>query len=80
MSRTKDDGGSAFPLPSVVASISPGMSLRDWFAGQVIGAVIQRSPHDRKTIPGGNPTQWWAGLAYEMADAMLAERVKVQSK
>ena len=43
---------------------SPGMTLRDWFAGQAL-ATIHSGPMDAV-----------AGLAYAMADAMLAERAK----
>lgn len=62
----KEDGGPAFPTPE---SGQPGsyqnygMSLRDWFAGQIAAALcIER---DSASI---------ADRAYELADAMLAER------
>lgn len=62
------DGGPAFP--SGITKDSPyGMSLRDWFAGQVMIGV--------------NATEWTdeemerlAGDAYRLANAMLAERAK----
>lgn len=58
----------------------PGMTLRDWFAGKVIGAIIAATsagqhhsdmPDDDRTL-----VQAMARDAYELADAMLAERSK----
>ena len=47
----------------------PGMSLRDWFAGQALaGLMTWRSPLD---APSDR-----ARAAYRTADAMLAEREK----
>ena len=47
----------------------PGMTLRDWFAGQALdwAALSTFSNHRAKDV---------AGRAYELADAMLAERSK----
>lgn len=77
-----NDGGPAFPRPDVTWSDAerltgtqghPGMSLRDWFAGQALagGTVFfgddwaDRSVWDSELI---------AKQAYMIADAMLAER------
>jgi hypothetical protein len=46
-----------------------GVTLRDWFAGQVIASVKSWHPTDRR---GKSSAQ----IAYEIADAMLAERDK----
>ena len=38
-----DDGGPAFPLPLGNENIDPkcaGMSLRDWFAGKAMAAIV----------------------------------------
>jgi hypothetical protein len=43
----------------------PGMSLRDWFAGQALPSVDERSH---------GTTQDVAKECYQIADAMLAER------
>jgi hypothetical protein len=43
-----------------------GMSLRDWFAGQVAAGLVP----DRNTLGYG----LLAGIAYELADALLAAR------
>jgi len=71
------DGGPAFPgmWPSEEPHhfgqlmLKPGMSLRDWFAGQALAALGRTSnnwPEDQRV----------AVRCYEVADAMLAEREK----
>jgi hypothetical protein len=56
-----DNSPPAFPVQD--GFYAAGMSLRDWFAGQAL-ATLQ--PHwDAKPL---------AKAAYEVADAMLAER------
>lgn len=72
-----DDGGPAFPGENSSA-ISPGMSLRDYFAaaalqGILAGGFANTIPHD--DISGGSQA---AGFAYLYADAMLAERSERQ--
>ena len=55
----------------------PGMTLRDWFAGQAIGAVIRQCASDGMLgFPDGVQTieALFARNAYAIADAMLAER------
>lgn len=67
-----DDGGPAFPrLSDTRSGEFPGMTLRDWFAGQaLVGMMAYRS--------AGGPViaALHASAAYEIADAMLAERAK----
>jgi len=61
------DGGAAFPLGgSAVRGRNEGMSLRDWFAGMAMQALIQREGDYART----------ASRAYEIADDMLNEREK----
>lgn len=72
----KDNDEAAFPFEfdhrdeadGPVERIShPGMSLRDWFAGQVVSSIYA----------GASNNQTFAGIAMEafrLADAMLAER------
>lgn len=61
----KDDGGLAFPARNTPEH-SPGMSLRDWFAGQALagaaggGAGLQMEPV--------------VDDAYRFADMMLERR------
>jgi hypothetical protein len=63
----------AFPLhiPQQAGDNHYGMSLRDWFAGQVIGAI---AAHD---LAGNNTTDGPKNIAkasYLIADAMLEAR------
>ncbi len=83
-----NDGGSAFPgmqhginpLNGMPYSYeAPGMTLRDWFAGQAMAAIINKIPayvggrqdqHTNETVARG---------AYNYADAMLAIRQQQES-
>lgn len=77
--QPRNDGGTAFPVPgydgpaagggSFTQTPQPGMTLRDWFAGQVLPAVYH--PGGRYGPEGFAQV---AEYAYAMADAMLAER------
>ncbi len=94
MSEQKD-GGPAFPggissQPKATDDCPPtqgGMSLRDWFAGQVLSGYSSisedRSFDIRAQDKYGTAEAWLAELAkidaaycYRIADAMLAEREK----
>ena len=81
---SEKDGGSAFPMPHSrepgAYETHPGMTLRDWFAGRAMSAIIAKHPAIR-TYHGERNSDW-AGAAvgaYEYADAMLAERAKVRT-
>ena len=73
---TINDGGPAFPSvgegfgnPSYSA---PGMTLRDWFAGQALQGLIASRCGPAN---GGSVTDSWvAENAYIVADAMLVAR------
>jgi len=90
MSAPINDGGPAFPTPGedfiegpqgrLPASAwgmqgSPGMSLRDWFAGQALAGVISACYFT------GGPASYAevAEQAYAYADSMLAARKGGQS-
>lgn len=62
-----DDGGSAFPFAEATTdfSVSPGMTLRDWFAGMALSTMRE---------PEYNSFEKIADIAYKTADAMLAAR------
>lgn len=52
-----------------------GMTLRDWFAGQALPAIVAdyfADPANRG--PGDTPVKAISEVAYLYADAMLAER------
>jgi hypothetical protein len=75
MSAEIDDGGPAFPFGQISeitgqpinGYFAPGMTLRDWFAGQALAAMLSYN--------GGSA--FWdrdAKNAYSAADAMISER------
>lgn len=74
--RRVKDGGPAFPFHwedegAILAHV--GMSLRDHFAGQALSGLSRELGVQ---LADGSTTAFdmIAGLAYQMADAMLAER------
>lgn len=78
-------GGPAFPATEVVEYGSGpretqhvGMSLRDYFAAKAIPTAMTAVWRDVGYTPanGLSDMQQHARLAYQMADAMLAERAK----
>ena len=75
MSETINDGGPAFPVETTSTPYSPGMSLRDWFAGQALAGMLSG--------PDSPPAETWeemvqhiSATAYDYADAMIAARSK----
>lgn len=52
----------------------PGMTLRDYFAGQAIVALINSDFGDSDELTLDQRGQMYAGFCYHVADAMLAER------
>ena len=82
---SRDSGGPAFPLPILGewgrANSNPGMSLRDWFAGQFAPVMLidqdQRfALADMSKEQGIGMGRLIAETAYALADDMLAERSK----
>ena len=66
------DGGPAFAAAAGTATemdLQPGMTLRDWFAGQALTAATMYQTMTPEDL---------AHDAYRIADAMLAEREKGQ--
>jgi hypothetical protein len=51
-----------------------GMTLRDWFAGQAIMGMVQDYNDTAREA------KWYAADAYDIADAMLAERAKTEDE
>ena len=66
---------AAFPRPfsGTTQYAQDGMTLRDYFAAKAMQAVITGYATQNKV---DSYSDYWAGFAYEMADAMLAEREK----
>lgn len=65
-----NDGGAAFPSERTIHAVDnrPGMTLRDWFAGQALLGLLSN--------PNVGEAQQAALAAYIMADKMMAERGK----
>lgn len=70
MNTTQDDGGQAFPIPSVPTrhGSESGMSLRDWFAGMALASM------DYGWFESSCRIREMAAESYNIADAMLAAR------
>ena len=67
-----DDGGPAFPqVSNEQLHTSPGMSLRDHFAGQVLAGLMASTQYDAVADKADT-----ARFCFDVADAMLAERQK----
>lgn len=65
----KNDGGQAFPNGDAV----PGMTLRDWFAGQALaGIMTDMARQEKSSFPV--TIKDVAQKSYQIADAMLEER------
>lgn len=71
------DRGPAFPGKTVMQHV-PGMSLRDWFAGQALnGAISSRDQWSALRADRGaaGPGEYVAAFAYALADARLKARM-----
>lgn len=82
MSEDIDDGGQAFPVPGLsdlpngdFIHPSTGMSLRDWFAGQMI-AGLSRHAFGMSDAELPKEASRCAAFSYAVADAMIEERAK----
>jgi hypothetical protein len=63
---SKINTGSSYEGPyQWSVPVAPSITLRDWFAGQVLAAACSEEGPETAAI-----------LAYEYADAMLAQREK----
>ena len=66
----KDDGGPAFSVETTATPYAPGMTLRDWFAGQALAVALANSNHVLGTV-----TFFMVAVdAYVFADSMLETR------
>lgn len=76
----KDTGGYAFPcqFEGSTRSDAPGMTLRDYFAGQALAglAANQQWLENVARANGGDACTGISVAAYEVADAMLEARSK----
>lgn len=77
------DGGPAFPTPeNKFGEYTPGLSLRDWFAGRALAGLCGNpgGPYQAKENVGWQIVNCMpiniAEEAYHLADAMLEARKK----
>lgn len=71
----KENGGPAFPVVDGDLYSCYGMSLRDYFAAAAL-PQLQNLQHKLQLDGHKVPIEEFVNLAYEVADAMLAERSK----
>lgn len=67
-----NDGGSAFPHINQQGPYSDGMTLRDYFAAAALKNSAIAIPIDYSKTSA----QAQAARCYQMADAMIAERLR----
>lgn len=86
----RDDGASAFPgfeftegfgptrrnEHGELEHFSPGMTLRDYFAGQALLIAVQALATTPSADPNLTPGQRIAEIAYAIAGRMIQERAK----
>lgn len=84
MADTINTGGPAYPTPwAGGAATEGGMTLRDWFAGQIASGVSSSMMSDIAELSrkrGMDGLQGFASYCYQTADALLAEREKGGAK
>ena len=70
------DNPPAFPLVSDIIGHCEGMTLRDWFAGQALNAIVTATSNGQHhpARDGRSLVEGMTHDAYELADAMLAAR------
>ena len=83
MTKQIEDGGPAHPHPvrneQCEWDVATGMTLRDWFAGQALAAMITATSAGQHNALNGKPvgTSIYDAMAmdaYALADAMLRAR------
>ena len=69
--RTEERGGGpAFGHGNPEQGGDPGMSLRDWFAGQALAGIMACHSHEGFSLHPSDCASW----AFDVADAMLKAR------
>lgn len=72
----RDDGGPAFGHGDPTHGGNPGMSLRDWLAGQALAGMWASITSAKSETLGEKHYSALAACAYAQADAMLEARKK----
>ena len=70
MTETLRYGGNAFPVSTIDGYTEYGMTLRDWFAGQIAAGMVAYSG----LYGANNGPADIAERSYQIADAMLSAR------
>ena len=73
MTKEKDVGGQAFPGQHTGYDYIPGMTLRDWFAGQAISGLAAKVRPGEAFMMGAYAV---VERAYAIADEALRARLK----
>ena len=73
MSRTKNNGGTAFPVVSDMETLI-GMSKRDYFAAKALQGLLASLAHPEGTTPRMLGFDQLAKDAFDLADEMLKAR------
>lgn len=77
----KPDNPPAFPVcMNGNQTVNPGMGLRDYFAGQAIGAIIAGAVQIVQQGGKAATPESMAKDAYSLADAFLAERAQTSDQ
>lgn len=78
----KDTSSPAFPSEQGTTpegtwnqTYSPGMTLRQWYAGMALPSVIMRCSGDTRR-EGESTEEMFARIAFANADAMLAQEAR----
>lgn len=75
----RDDGGPAYPGTETDGHYypAPGMTLRDWFAGQALAGLIDGASKAISELAKDTDVDakaLTACMAFSLADAMIAEK------
>ena len=79
MTDYKPDGGPAFAYGNHEQGGDSGMSLRDYFAGQIIAGICAHPEGTSGSFHnncGPDPHEGMAKYAYKLADAMIVRRAQ----
>lgn len=65
----------AFPISTIDGYTHYGMTLRDYFAANALNGLLAHGVQRHEAGESAR-SDWYASTAYQIADAMLAERAK----